>query len=739
MMRSRRLAPVAFDALVLLLLTAGLEPARASRPASPLTAVGRAASRRVTQPLRMAQGATDERANSANVTLICNEGEWLDDCAQGAVAVQAEVSSGSFAFSPQLYPNPTVALIDVSNLINGQPEVFIEEQGQILGVITGDLFASPGQVQFNLPILPTGTPVDVDNDGTADSGVQIFGLLVASNIIKDSYLQQLEQQPDLGSFLLDVASGAITEGSFLVHAPDDEQGFPLNAGADGVWFTADDPAMPLPAGYTLATLGADGTVTLDRSSELAIATIERAEAASPDFSEQGILESYHSLIDTLSARYAYTDLRGLDWEQIRGQYQPRVEAANANGDMTAYFLVLDELAKSLNDTHVAAISITNIEATGARAERIFNPVSAGIGAVPLAVSDPDAPTAGPGETILVSGVAANSPAAEAGWVPGTEIVTINGAPPTDRYDELPLLTSTGTVESRRVQQSREILSFPADQMVTIGYRLPGEREVQTATMATGDYYDYGDGDSEDLGPTTLLNPVTYEQLGNYAIVRWNDFSSDIVAKLAVLQEALAFEQRQDSAGIILDLRGNRGGWIELYETMAAHFFTAAEPMPVHLFDFWFYDQAAGEHVRSFMPDYQLSSPRPELAYTGPLVILVDEGCASSCEYFTQHLQLLDRATVIGQYATAGAGGFIDVIGMPGGLAVQFTQGRTTFAGTEEPNLEAKGVIPDIRVPVTLENELATTRGEDPVLDAAIAELDRLNAIDNVSGGATNTE
>ncbi|MEZ4660091.1 MAG: META domain-containing protein [Caldilineaceae bacterium] len=52
-------------------------------------------------------------------------------------------------------------------------------------------------------------------------------------------------------------------------------------------------------------------------------------------------------------------------------------------------------------------------------------------------------------------------------------------------------------------------------------------------------------------------------------------------------------------------------------------------------------------------------------------------------------------------------------------------GRTTFAGTDEPNLEAKGVVPDVRVPITLETEQAKQRGEDPVLDAAIAELDRL--------------
>jgi heat shock protein HslJ len=132
----------------------------------------------------------------------------------------------------------------------------------------------------------------------------------------------------------------------------------------------------------------------------------------------------------------------------------------------------------------------------------------------------------------------------------------------------------------------------------------------------------------------------------------------------------------------------------------------------------------------------LSAPKPELAYTGPLVVLVDQNCASACEYFSQHLQTLGRATVVGQYSTEGAGGPIDRIKLPGGLMFQYTMGRTTFAGSDEPNLEAKGVVPDVRVPVTLETEQAKLAGEDPVLKAALAELERLAASGDQLGGTT---
>ncbi len=139
-----------------------------------------------------------------------------------------------------------------------------------------------------------------------------------------------------------------------------------------------------------------------------------------------------------------------------------------------------------------------------------------------------------------------------------------------------------------------------------------------------------------------------------------------------------------------------------------------------------YDFNERGFVRSATVDYQISAPKPELAYTGPLVVLINETCASACEFFTQTLQTTGRATVIGQYASTGAGGPIDVVSLPGDIRFSYTVGRSTFSGTEDPNIEAKGVIPDVRVPVTLQTEMAKQNAEDPVMAAAVAYLDQVN-------------
>ena len=213
---------------------------------------------------------------------------------------------------------------------------------------------------FDLPIEPNGTLLDVDNDGEEDTGVQIFSAMVGANINPGSHLEQLDQAGDLSSYLTDPATGEITEGGLLIYAPDDKQGFPSGFGDDGLLFTADDPAVALPQGYTVVHFGPDG-FTFDRSTDAELNLLQDPESDSPDFSKQGIVESYNSLIDHLAKRYSFTDLRKLDWEAIRAEFLPEVKQAEqvaASDPVTGgaiYAFVLHEVAQKVKDAHVMAV------------------------------------------------------------------------------------------------------------------------------------------------------------------------------------------------------------------------------------------------------------------------------------------------------------------------------------------------------------------------------------------------
>ncbi|MGL4647782.1 MAG: hypothetical protein ACRC1H_00130, partial [Caldilineaceae bacterium] len=238
---------------------------------------------------------------------------------------------------------PVVALIDMSGFVEGDTANFAPVEGQILGQLTSPL-VSPTSYRIALPIRPSGGLIDVDNDGEGDAGLQIFRLALVSNLNGGSWLEQLDQWGYLNSYLVD-GEGEITVGSFLLFAEDDQQGFPSAKGDDGLLFTADDPIAPLAPGYTIARLDADGNVTFDRSAEGRMDILEEVGAAYPDLSDMGILESYDALIEVLKDEYVYTELRELDWDELRATWLPDVEAADAAGDITAYAVALRRLAQ----------------------------------------------------------------------------------------------------------------------------------------------------------------------------------------------------------------------------------------------------------------------------------------------------------------------------------------------------------------------------------------------------------
>ena len=122
-------------------------------------------------------------------------------------------------------------------------------------------------------------------------------------------------------------------------------------------------------------------------------------------------------------------------------------------------------------------------------------------------------------------------------------------------------------------------------------------------------------------------------------------------------------------------------------------------------------------------DWPLSAPDPAAYFPGDVVVLIDPSCGSSCEFFTAMLQSSGRATVVGQYASNGAGGSIKHAALPGGLSFQYPYTGVVFDGTNDLVLEAKGVEPDVRVPVTLESEAARIAGEDPVLAAGLDDAE----------------
>ncbi len=160
----------------------------------------------------------------------------------------------------------------------------------------------------------------------------------------------------------------------------------------------------------------------------------------------------------------------------------------------------------------------------------------------------------------------------------------------------------------------------------------------------------------------------------------------------------AMKSFHDAPGVILDLRGNRGG-IGIMAMGIAGFFIDKP------------GQKLGEmRMRDAILNFVIS-PRPE-TYAGPLAVLVDQGSASTSEILAGGLQDLGRARIFG-VRTMGAALPSDIIRLPNGDGFQYAQASYTSVGGKV--LEGAGVTPDVVIEPTSH---VTTAGRDLILEAA---------------------
>jgi len=103
----------------------------------------------------------------------------------------------------------------------------------------------------------------------------------------------------------------------------------------------------------------------------------------------------------------------------------------------------------------------------------------------------------------------------------------------------------------------------------------------------------------------------------------------------------------------------------------------------------------------------------KLLYKGEVILMVDEGCQSQCEFTVMCLQTGNNTTTIGTQ-TSGADGNVSIFNMVGGFKTRFTGVGIFYPdGTET---QRKGVEIDIEVKPTIRG---VVEGRDEILERAI--------------------
>jgi carboxyl-terminal processing protease len=154
----------------------------------------------------------------------------------------------------------------------------------------------------------------------------------------------------------------------------------------------------------------------------------------------------------------------------------------------------------------------------------------------------------------------------------------------------------------------------------------------------------------------------------------------------------------DAPGIIIDLRGNPGGFDGVGQALAG----------------LLVDKQTSLGTSRMRKGYENYTVYPQKnPYMGPVVILIDSMSGSASESFAGGMQAIGRAVVVGERSGgADLGAAIDTL--PTGALLLYAY--EDFVTPNGISLEGRGVIPDIEVKLTRQ---ALLNNSDPQLEAAV--------------------
>jgi carboxyl-terminal processing protease len=269
----------------------------------------------------------------------------------------------------------------------------------------------------------------------------------------------------------------------------------------------------------------------------------------------------------------------------------------------------------------------------------------------------------------------DTPAARAGILSGDQILKING-------------TST---ERMGLQDAINVLRGPAGRKVTFTLLRPSTKEIKDYTLERVEIK------VQSVKGTKLLDAELSGpfKIAYIRLIQFNEPTAEDLSK------ALDELQKQGMQALVLDLRNNPGGLLNSAIDVCAQFLPPNTKVV-----------STQGRVASQQHDYSTSGARKERP-PFPMALLINEGSASGAEIVSGALKDLHRAILVGE-TTFGKGSVQNVMQLPDGSAVRFTTAK--YYTPSKQVIQGNGVAPNIRVPMTAEQErtLFTLRNAESV-------------------------
>ena len=356
-------------------------------------------------------------------------------------------------------------------------------------------------------------------------------------------------------------------------------------GCTPVWQQA-STSTPAPTQTTVAiapTATSEPTLTLEPSPTAQPSpTVEPTSSPTPEITPtpktpltaEQRQTLFNDVWQTVNEHYLYPDFNGVDWQQVRADFEPQVQAAASDDD---FYTVLTSMVEKLNDNHSRFAPPEDARQEDAISSGTDSYVGIGV----LSVHEENA--------AFVSLVFADSPAYEAGIQRGDRIIAVDGQPFKDVNQIRGAAGTQVTVTVRSPQAEPRDITMT--RRAVVGKIVPQTRRLPNA---------------QNIG--YMLIPSLFS----------NDMHTLVISDLANLQSDGGVD------GMILDLRANGGGWRGVLEGILAQFtqgnvgtfYSQGNAYPLEI--------EAGTQYATY--------------HSKPLVILIDSGTASNAEVLCGVLQ-----------------------------------------------------------------------------------------------------
>jgi len=405
----------------------------------------------------------------------------------------------------------------------------------------------------------------------------------------------------------------------------------------------------------------------------------------PALPEGAHVAAFDQVWRTVGRKHYDPTLACLDWPALREQYGKRV--AEAGDDATRAYAVINEMLGLLGQSHLHATAPSSDSAR----ERSSGPAT-----VPIQVRWlPVEPRAVTSRAVIVDEAVDGHPS---GVPRGAILTSVDGESVDDVAREAEASLGTGRPAETAFTIARAIdamLSCPESGRKRLGFLDPSAddapRELEVACFLP-------EGELVSLGnlrnlPTTVEWRMLDEQIGYLAFNFW---MLPMVERVRVGVDEL---RGQGMQGLIIDLRGNPGGVGAMSIPIARMFLST--------------DASLGRlQLREFNQEFKIEAN--DEAFVGPIVILVDEGTASTSEIFALGMRDIGRVKIVGAGPSAGMALPSMIETLPDGGLIQYVVGD--YHSARGTAAEGEGVIPELRVDESRSDYVAQ---RDPVLDAAL--------------------